>query len=45
MVTTMPLAAALTLRVSYWLSMTFFVSISACSTAFRLLFIFKVSKR
>jgi hypothetical protein len=43
MVTTIPLAAALPLRVSYWLGLGFAFSISSCSTAFRMLFIFKVS--
>jgi hypothetical protein len=45
MVTTIPLAAALALRVSLWLGLGLFSSISSCSTGFRMLFIFKVSKQ
>jgi hypothetical protein len=45
MVTTIPLAAALALRVSFHLGLGYFFSIASCSTGFRMLFIFKVSKQ
>jgi hypothetical protein len=44
-VTTIPLAAAVALRVSYSLGIGFFFSIGSCSTGFRMLFIFKVRKQ
>jgi hypothetical protein len=45
MVTMIPLAAALPLRVGICLGVGFFFSIGSCSTGFRMLFIFKVSKQ
>jgi hypothetical protein len=45
MVTPIPLAAALALRVSYLFGVGYFFSIGSCSTGFRMLFIFKVSKQ
>jgi hypothetical protein len=45
MVTTIPLAAAVALRVSYSSGMGFMFSISSCSTGSRMLFIFKVRRQ
>jgi hypothetical protein len=45
MVTTIPLAAAMALRVFLHLGVGFFFSVSSCSTGFKMLFIFKVSKQ
>ena len=45
MVTTIPLAAAVALRVCLALVVGFFFFIGSCSTGFRMLFIFKVSKQ
>ena len=45
MFTTIPLAAALAVRVSYSLGVEFFFSIGSCSTGFRMLFIFKVRRQ
>ena len=44
-VTTIPLAVAVPIRVCYMLALGFVTSISTCSTAFRMLFIFMVSKQ
>jgi hypothetical protein len=41
-VTTIPLVVALALRICHILGVGFFFSIGSCSTAFRMLFIFKV---